>query len=519
VAHEGRRVIRASLVILFVAAAAVAALALTGDAGHASVVWLGWRADMTAAVMVLIVLFGALLTTIFWRTLLWILAAPQRTARTRAEARRRQANEALTRGFLAAAAGDGSEARRLAQKAADLADETPGLVRVLAAQAAEAAGDVTATRAAYSAMLGFPEMRLAGHKGLMQLSLALGERETALRHAQEAFSETRSARWAWRALLENRLAAAEWSAGLELVKNALDRKIVPPVTAERARAALLAALAAQLEGSADAKARGQAQDSAVEAAKLQPGFAPGVVMAARLLAADGKLGRATATLENAWKTAPHPALWLAFRDLKTNETPAERARRLTDLAAQNPDHRESRILNVERALIAGDAAGARSAMGTLGEEPVTARIAGLRARVAYACGQPDEARLWLSQGVNAPQEPDWSDLDPEGRAFAYQASDWARLVMTFAETGELIHPRHERRERGLNALPELAIAYADAAPFLSVDGREPQPYPLDDHSYDDDDLTTSDPAPAPARRGSGRGLGRGRLASAPRAAK
>ena len=206
--------------------------------------------------MVLIVLLGALLATVFWRTLLWILAAPQRTARARAEARRRQANEALTRGFLAAAAGDGSEARRLAQKAADLADETPGLVRVLAAQAAEAAGDAAAAQAAYSAMLGFPEMRLAGHKGLMQLALAQGERETALRHAQEAFSETRSARWAWRALLESRLAAAEWSAGLELVKNALDRKIVPPVTAERARAALLAALAAQQETAADPKARG-----------------------------------------------------------------------------------------------------------------------------------------------------------------------------------------------------------------------------------------------------------------------
>jgi HemY protein len=507
--------IRASLTILVVAAIAVAALALTGDAGRASVVWLGWRADMTAAVAVLIVLFGALLTTVFWRTLLWILAAPQRAERARAAARRRQANEALTRGFVAAAAGDGSEARRLAQKAADLADETPGLVRILAAQAAEAAGDVPAAQAAYTAMLGFPDMRLAGHKGLMQLALAQGERETALRHAQEAFSETRSARWAWRALLEARLAAAEWSAGLELVKNAADRKIVPPVTAERARAALLAALAAQLSASNAPKARSQALDSAVEAAKLQPGFAPGVVIAARLLADDGKLGRATAVLETAWKTAPHPALWLAFRDLRTNETPTERARRLTELAAQNPNHRESRILGVERALVIGDATGARTAMAALDEEPVTARTAGLRARVAYACAQPDEARLWLAQGMNAPQEPDWSDLDPEGRAFAYQPADWARLVITYAETGELIHPRHERRERGLNALPELPIAYADAAAFLGPDGGEPVLFPLDDEGYEDEDAAPAEPAPTPARRR----RGASRLASGPRAAK
>ncbi|THD58278.1 heme biosynthesis HemY N-terminal domain-containing protein [Phenylobacterium sp.] len=511
--------IRASLVILIVAAVAVAALGLSGDAGQASVTWLGWRADLTAATAILLMLFGALLATIFWRTLLWILAAPARAERSRAEIRRRQANETLTRGFLAAAAGDGSEARRLAQKAADLADETPGLVRVLAAQAAEAAGDVTAAQAAYSAMLGFPEMRLAGHRGLMQLALSQGERETALRHAQEAFNETRSARWAWRVLLEARLAAAEWSAGLELVRSALDRKIVPPVTAERARAALLAALAAQLETAAEPKARGQALESALEAAKLQPGFPPGAVMAARLLAADGKQGRAAALLEAAWKARPHPALWLAYRDLRTDETPAERARRLAELSAQNPTHRESRILAVERALIGGDAPATRQALEPLGAEPVTARIAGLRARVAFAAGQPDEARLWLAQGMNAPAEPDWSDLDPEGRAFAYPPADWARLAIAYAETGDLIHPRFERGERGLSELPELPIAYADAAAFLGADGHEPLLYPSSgeayDEAYDEDEPPLQTPAPAPARRRASRS----RLASAPRAAK
>ena len=507
--------IRASLVILVLGAVAATALALTGDAGRASVVWLGWRADTTASAAAVIVLFGALLVTVFWRAILWILAAPQRTARARAESRRRQANETLTRGFLAAAAGDGSEARRLAQKAAGLADETPGLVRVLAAQAAEAAGDTLAAQAAYSAMLGFPEMRLAGHKGLMQLALANGERETALRHAQEAFDETRSARWAWRTLLEARLDAAEWSAGLELVKNALDRKIVPPVTAERARAALLAALAAQLEASADPKARAQALDSAIEAAKLQPGFAPGVAMAARLLAADGKAGRAAAVLETAWRAAPHPALWLAFRDLKTDETPRERGQRLTALGAQNPNHRESRILDVERALIAGDTAAAGAAMTSLDGEALTARLAGLRARVAFASGRPDEARLWLTQGINAPQEPDWSDLDPEGRAFAYPAADWARLALAYAETGELIHPRHERGERTLSALPELPIAYADAAPFITEDGLEPVLYAVEDEDYGQADGLADEAPPATPRRRQGRG----RLASAPRAAK
>jgi len=491
--------IRGGIVVFLVAAVAVAILAMTGDPGRASILWLGWRADMTAATAVLIVFLGSLVGTIGWRTLLWILAAPERAARARADSRRRQAGEALTRGFLAAAAGDGSEARRLALKAADLAEETPGLVRVLAAQAAEAADDLPAARTAYAAMLEFPEMRLAGLKGLMELALDEGDRETALDYAQQAYGQTRTARWAWRALLDARLEAADWGAALDLVKSALDRKIVPPVTAERARAALLAALAAQLEHSPEAKGRAQALDHAVEAAKLQPGFAPGVVMAARLLAQDGKLGRAESVIEQAWKTAPHPALWLAYRDLRTNETPRERAARLGALVAENPAHRESRILAVEQFLIAGDAAAAGEAAKGVEGEPVTARTAGLLARVAYASGQPDEARLWMARGMSAPHEPDWSDLDPEGRAFAYQSSDWARLVATFAETGELIHPRFERHERSLSELPELPLSYADSAPFLGADGNEPVLHPAEDHGFAEEEPAEAH-APAPRRR-------------------
>ena len=160
-------------------------------------------------------------------------------------------------------------------------------------------------------------------------------------------------------------------------------------------------------------------------------------------------------------------------------------------------------------------AAARAALATLDAEPVTARIAGLRARVAFASAQPDEARLWLTQGMNAPQEPDWSDLDPEGRAFAYQASDWARLVITYAETGELIHPRHERAERTLSALPELPIAYADSAAFITADGHEPTLYAVEEAVYGEDDPTVAEDEAGAGRRRSDRG----RLASDPRAAK
>jgi HemY protein len=507
--------IRAAIIVFLVAALATAMLAITGEPGHASIVWLGWRADMTAAAFVLITLLVGLCAMLAWRLLLWAAEAPRRAARTRADARRRQANEVLTRGFVAAAAGDGSEARRLAQKAAELADEAPGLVRVLAAQAAEAAGDTAAAQAAYGAMLGLPDMRLAGHKGLMQLAFGRGDRAAAISHAEQAFALAQTGRWALRALVEAKLEDGDWTGARDLAKSALDRKIVSPIVAERARAALLAASAAQLEAAGDPKSQAQALDFASEAAKLQPGFAPGVVMAARLLGDSGKVARAAQVLENAWKAAPHPALWLAYRDLRTNETPRQRADRLRQLAELNPGARESRIVMVEQALILGDPARAQAAARALELEPVTARVAGLMARVAFAAGQPDEARVWMARGVKADQEPDWSDLDPEGRAFAYGPADWARLVTSFAETGELIHPRHERRERTMSELPQLPISYVDSAAFLEAHDVEPPPYPVDDDIYEEvEPLVRSPPSAGPRRPNARR-----RLASGPRVAK
>lgn len=516
---------RVAFALFLVAAVAVTVLALTGEPGRAALDWMGWRIEMTAAAAALLTLFSALAFTLLWRGVIWIVEAPRRAARARAEAKRKSAIEALSRGFLAVAAGDGSEARRLAQKSAELAEDAPALVRVLAAQAAEAAGDLGAAKSAYNAMLGFPEMRLAGLRGLMQAAQAEGDRPTALGHAETAYGLARTARWAWRALLEARLEVGDWAAALDLVQGALERKIVSPVVADRSRAALLAASAASLEDSPEPKARVQALDFAAQSVKLKPDFAPGVVMAARLLADDGKVAKAGQLIETAWKAEPHPALWLAYRDLKTNETPKVRAQRLTALAAMKPEPRESRILRVESALIGGDPIGARAAARLLDAEAPTARFAGLMARVAAANGEADEARAWIARGVEAPQEPDWSDLDPEGRAFAYRREDWARLVGSYGETGQLIHPRHERRERTMNDLPELPSAYADYAastPFIRAaeTGGALMPVPDDPGVFDAPPI--SDPpegplggGPAP-RRNSG---ARRRLASGSRAAK
>lgn len=481
------------LLFVTVVVVSVLALALAGDPGRASLIWLHWRVDSTAAFAVIALAVLSALAVTVWRVGLFIAEQPRRAARTRAEARRRQGLDALGRGFLALAAGEGAEARRFAGRAAELTDEAPALLRVLTAQAADAAGDLAAATAAYTAMLSFPEMRLAGRRGLWSIAIAQGDKREALIQAEAAYALAKTARWAWRALFEARLDAGAWPDALELVEGALKRKILTPASAERARAALLAASAAKDEQSAEPKVRDQALASALEAARLDPRFTPGVVIAARLLGAAGRIGRAEDLIETAWAERPHPALQLAYRDLRTDETPHARFQRLTGLAQKHRDHRESLILQAEAALTAHDLGALRAAIARLAHEPPTQRLCGLHARSAMLEGRLEEARAWSQRGLTAPGEPDWSDLDAEGRAFAYGQGDWTRLVSLWAETGELAHPRFERGERALNGLPDLPASWAASAPFLPAAPDAPVYIPLPD----DPGPAASEPSPQP----------------------
>jgi len=508
--------IRLSFGLLLVATFLVIAIALIGEPGVASLTWLGWQVNTTAAAAVLVIGLLAFVATVFWRAVIWLLQSPARARRAAAEARRREGRDALTRGFLAAAAGDGPGARRQAFRAAQYSDEAPGLVRLLAAQAAEAAQDGAAAQLAYEAMLGFADMRLAAHRGLMQIALARGDNEEALRQARAAFGLAESAPWAWQGLLESRLAGGDWDGGLALIETALARKIVSPLIAERARAAFETAKAATLEAATMSDAPpGEAVELAAAAARARPDFTPAAVIAARLRTQQGRGERAEALIEAAWRARPHPALWRAWRDLRTDETPAARALRLAQLAKINPDHRESRILQVEQALISGDGLAALEAARSLESEPLTRRLAELQARSRLAVGRPSESRDWLARGGLAPLEPDWSDIDEEGRAFAYSPGDWGRIVGAYAERGELIHPRFERGERAYGELPRIPADYVESQPFNATPWREAaEQGAAQAPIFDDDDfggvLTASDsaPAPSPSRALGGRSKGR-----------
>lgn len=461
-------------VALLLIVAVVAALAswqvVSTDAGNVDITWGGTEISMSALFGLLLMVLIIAVALPILRLIMFLMDAPGRLGKVSQRARVRRGQEALALGLIAAEAGEFEEARRQADKAEDLIDE-PRLALLLQARAAEVAGDTTAAERAYSGMLQQEDTEVLGRKGLMAAALKRGDRTAARAHAEAALKASKTAAWPFQYAFDLAVQQADWENAMETLDAGDKRKLVEDRIAKRRRAVLMTAQAAKLER----ERRGdKASEMAQKAFRMAPTFAPAGAMAARLLVGEGKGERASAILEEAWENAPHPALAHAYRDIAPGETREARAERMRAFAEKRRDSRESKIVLAELAMERGDWGGAQAALEDAYRENPSSRICILFAQVARGRGDENAARTWLAQAAAAPREPDWSDLDPEGPAFLYDDSDWARMVYAFGDGGQLVHPRMERGHT--DALgPVLALPTAALTPPKADLTAQPAP--------------------------------------------
>jgi HemY protein len=450
-------------VALLLIVAVVAALAswqvISTDQGSVEINWFGTEITTSALFgLLLLVLIIAVALPIL-RLVMFLMDAPGRLGKVSQRARVRRGQEALALGLIAAEAGEFEEARRQADKAEDLIDE-PRLALLLQARSAEVSGDTAGAERAYAGMLQNEDTEVLGRKGLMAAALKRGDRTAARTHAEAALKASKTAVWPFQYAFDLAVQQADWENAIETLDAGDKRKIVEDRIAKRRRAVLMTAQAAKLERERRAD---KAAEMAQKAFRMAPAFAPAGAMAARLLVGEAKPERAAAILEEAWENGPHPALAHAYRDLVPGETREARAERLRTFAEKRRDHRESKIVLAELAMERGDWGAAQAALEDAYRENPSSRICILFAQVARGRGDENAARTWLAQAAAAPREADWSDLDPEGPAFLYDDSDWARMVYVFGDGGQLVHPRMERGQN--DALgPVLALPTAALTP-------------------------------------------------------
>ncbi|MGE0829032.1 MAG: heme biosynthesis protein HemY [Hyphomonadaceae bacterium] len=445
--------LRIALLLVIAVFAALATMQASTDPGAVRIEWGGWRVDTSALFGLLTLVLVIAVALPLLRLLMFLMDAPGRLGKAGDRARLRRGQEALALGLIAAESGEFEEARKHANKAEDLIEE-PRLATLLQARAAEVAGDTAAAERAYSGMLSNEDTQLLGHKGLLQAALKRGDRTSAMAHAEQALRLSKTAAWPFQTLFELKVQAGDWEGALDAMDQGEKRRLVEDRVARRRRAVLLTAAASKAERE---RRSDKAADMAQKAVRMSPGFAPAAALAARLLLQEGKGERAAAILEEAWENGPHPAIAHAYRDLKVGESMNERAQRMASLIERRRDARESRIVTAELAMERGDWATAQAALDDAYREFPSSRICTLFSQVARGRGDENASRTWITQAASAPREPDWSDLDPEGPAFLYEDSDWARLVYVYGDAGQLIHPRMERGGRDAATGAMLAL--------------------------------------------------------------
>lgn len=357
---------------------------------------------MVAAVAVVAVVAAVM---ILWWLVKAIWTSPYTISRYFRVRRRDRGYQALSTGMIAAGAGDGALARKMNKEAAKLIRaQTEPLVQLLDAQASLLEGDHQAARDKFEAMLDDPEMRLLGLRGLYLEAERLGDRVAARHYAGRAAESAPHLAWAANSTIEERVAAGDWDGALRLVEGLKAGRQLERDVAGRRRAVLLTAKAEALMDTDPTGARA----AALEANKLQPGFAPAAVAAAKALFKQNDLRKGSKVLEAAWRLDAHPDVGALYVHARPGDAVADRLARARKLQSMKQNNAESSLLVARAALEAGDLKLARDeAESALRMDPREGAYL-LLADIEEASGAEEgRIRQYLARAVRAPRDPHW----------------------------------------------------------------------------------------------------------------
>lgn len=397
--------------VLIVAALSLGAAILLEMGGTLRIALAGWEFTLGPLQMVIA---GVALLLVTWGLLkvLGLILATVRflsgdeTAISRYFDRNREKRgyQAVSDGMIALAAGEGRLALIKAQRAQKYLDQ-PELTTLLVAQAAEVIGDGQRASEAYKSLLGNPDTRFVGIRGLMKQKLAEGDTFTALALAEKAFAMKPRHEETQDILLKLQSESSDWTGARETLK-AKQRGGSLPKEVFKRRDAVLALQ--QAKGVLDETASIEAREAAIAANKMSPDLIPAAAMAARSYILKGDKKNAARVLKKAWEAQPHPDLAAAFAEIEPDEAPLARLKRFAALTAVQTDHFETKLLLAELNISAETFPSARRALGDLATKHPTQRVLTIMAAIERGEGSDDAVvRGWLTKALTAPRGSQW----------------------------------------------------------------------------------------------------------------
>ena len=370
--------------------------------GTLTVRWLGREIEMSFVAGVVLAVLAVLAIWFLWSLFRRLWSSPQAVGRYFAFRRNRKGYDSLSRGIIAAGAGDAAAAAKHAAIAGNALSDEP-LVNVLAAQAAQLKGDRAAVKRIFEAMTKSPDTEALGLRGLFAEARQSGDVAAARRHAERALALNPRLSWASTAVLQLQSAAKDWAAAAGTLSQQIKSGLVPAPEGNRKLAAMLTAQALAAED----QNKPQALELALKAHKLDPALVPAAVVAARVLITQASTRKASKILKETWVLSPHPDLADVQAHLIPGDSPEARLDRVRDLLKEDKGGLEGAVALARAAAKAKRWDTARDALKPCVEQRPQARICALMADIEEAQGDKGRAREWLARALHAPRDPIW----------------------------------------------------------------------------------------------------------------
>ncbi len=399
------------LISFFIVALAVAwaGVWVANNPGVVVLNWDGWRVDTSVGVLVVSAMLFAGVVALFYRFWLFLTRVPGRITHARQERRSQKGYKALTKGMVAVAAGDATEARRQVAKADGLLREPP-LTLLLKAQAAQLSGDEKAAETFFKAMLKEPDMAFLGLRGLINQALKRGDDQSALAYVRRAYALKPKSAWLTdtRFALEARV--GQWREADEALGRIEKRNSVNKDEMRHRRAVVL------LGRSLKAEAMGTHREAlklAEKSVAADTAFMPAATHLARLHLARKNRRKARSVLEKTWSLRPHPDLATLYLEVSEAEDGLQKVKALKTLTSCHADTQEGRVALGEAFLEARLWGQARTVLTeAMAGEHATRAVYRLMARLEdEERGDSQQARKWLECAAEAAADPAWVCAD------------------------------------------------------------------------------------------------------------
>jgi HemY protein len=400
----GKTMIRVLVFLVILALVASGIGWIADQPGNITVTWSGPPVETSIGVAIGIVFLAAVLLNIAWTIIRFVFRLPSLMSIAAKARRRAKGFAALSRGMIAAGAGDARSARKAAAEAKKHLHDEP-LALLLSAQAAQLSGDRARAENIFGQMTERDDTRLLGLRGLHVEAHRRGDYDAAHHFAHEAHAIA-PLPWSAKAVLDHRTAHGRWEDALAALDSHIEAKLVDKKTGERQRAVLATAIALDHA----ARTPDEALKLVQGALRSAPDLVPALALCARLLARKGDLRKAAKMIERVWPRTAHPELAAVYLDLRPGDSSLDRLAKAQNLMRLAPREPESRLAVARAALVARQFDTARQAMAPLvteAEQP-TAGMCLLMAELENAeHGDKGQVRQWMARASRAPRDATW----------------------------------------------------------------------------------------------------------------